>query len=164
MNPDYDSAAYDRLGWPCDRENQAVPKLEYAYDDCASRNGQRRAKGRLRPFHGRAESWQISSIPRSISCGDSAGDGTPSIPRPRRITEGTSWQYSWYVPQDVPGLIALHGGKDNFTKKLDDLFTVRNPKSKRDEATYGVIGSYWHDNNSHHTVYLYSYAGQNWKA
>ena len=30
---------------------------------------------------------------------------------------------------------------------------------------YGVIGNYWHGNEpSHHIIYLYCYAGQNWKA
>ena len=37
------------------------------------------------------------------------------------FTEGTSWQYSWYVPQDVPGLVGLMGGKDKFAQKLDAL-------------------------------------------
>ena len=81
------------------------------------------------------------------------------------ITEGTSWQYSWYVPQDVPGLIALHGGAEKFTKKLDELFGVGKPENINDEKLYGVIGEYWHGNEpSHHIIYLYSYAGQNWKA
>jgi small neutral amino acid transporter SnatA (MarC family) len=26
-------------------------------------------------------------------------------------TEATAWQYTWFVPQDVPGLIALMGGQ-----------------------------------------------------
>ena len=37
-------------------------------------------------------------------------------------TEGNAWQYSWYVPHDVDGLIGLHGGVAAFEKKLDSLF------------------------------------------
>ena len=82
------------------------------------------------------------------------------------FTEGTSWQYSWYVPHDVPGLIALMNGKEQFAQKLDALFTFR----EADQSTgvsdiQGRIGEYWHGNEpSHHVIYLYSYAGQPWKA
>ena len=65
----------------------------------------------------------------------------------------------------MPGLIALHGGNENFTKKLDELFGVGKPENVKDEEMYGVIGNYWHGNEpSHHIIYLYCYAGQNWKA
>ena len=39
-------------------------------------------------------------------------------------TEGNAWQYTWHVQHDVPGLIALLGGEEAFTNKLDSLFTV----------------------------------------
>ena len=42
-------------------------------------------------------------------------------------TEGNAWQYTWLVPQDVEGLIALQGGDAGFIKKLDSLFIVRRP-------------------------------------
>ncbi len=37
-------------------------------------------------------------------------------------TEGSAWQTSFYVPHDVAGLAALHGGRENLIKKLDELF------------------------------------------
>jgi predicted alpha-1,2-mannosidase len=36
--------------------------------------------------------------------------------------EGVSWQYSLYVPQDVPALIEKCGGKHAFKKRLDTFF------------------------------------------
>src|SRR6202000_573705 len=36
-------------------------------------------------------------------------------------TEGNAWQYSWYVPQDIAGLIQALGGSDAFVKKLDSV-------------------------------------------
>lgn len=36
--------------------------------------------------------------------------------------EGNASQFSWWVPQDVQGLINLTGGKDAFTKKLNNTF------------------------------------------
>jgi predicted alpha-1,2-mannosidase len=42
---------------------------------------------------------------------------------------------------------------------------VGKPENLQDEKRYGVIGDYWHGNEpSHHIIYLYSCAGQNWKA
>ncbi|MDP3582215.1 MAG: glycoside hydrolase family 92 protein, partial [Ignavibacteria bacterium] len=65
------------------------------------------------------------------------------------ITEGTPWQYNWYVPQDVSGLIELMGGRDSFNKHLDAFFDA---------------GQYWHGNEpSHQIAFLYNYSGQPWK-
>jgi predicted alpha-1,2-mannosidase len=66
----------------------------------------------------------------------------------------------------VPGLIALFGGREQFIKKLDSLFTFREAdKSKGVSDIQGRIGEYWHGNEpSHHIIYLYCYAGEPWKA
>ena len=85
------------------------------------------------------------------------------------VTEATSSQYSWFVPQDVPGLIALMGGKDSFVEKLDSLFDAKQSEQFQKDLSAndlrGCIGEYWHGNEpSHHVIYLYSYAGQPWKA
>ncbi|GHV27328.1 alpha-1 2-mannosidase [Bacteroidia bacterium] len=39
-------------------------------------------------------------------------------------TEGNAWQYTWYVQQDVDGLVELMGGKEAFATQLDSLFIV----------------------------------------
>ncbi|MFG3242754.1 MULTISPECIES: GH92 family glycosyl hydrolase [unclassified Streptomyces] len=36
--------------------------------------------------------------------------------------EGTSWQYQWLVPQDLPGMVALIGGKAAANQRLDSFF------------------------------------------
>ncbi len=36
--------------------------------------------------------------------------------------EGSSWNYSFMVPHDVPGLIKMHGGKKKFVNKLQEVF------------------------------------------
>jgi predicted alpha-1,2-mannosidase len=171
-NPHYDSiTVYDKLGWvPYDKENESVSKtLEYAFDDyCVAQMAKalgktddynhfmRRAASyknifdpsiglmRSKDSHGK---WKTPFDPHSYETGD--------------VTEGTSWQYSWYVPQDVPGLIELMGGKEKFVAKLDQLFHAsENPKPD----IHGFIGEYWHGNEpSHHIIYLYSCAGQPWK-
>jgi len=80
-------------------------------------------------------------------------------------TEGNAWQYTWYVPQDVAGLIGALGGADAFADKLDRMFDARvDPKTfAKVEDISGLIGYYAHGNEpSHHVAYLYSYAGRPW--
>ncbi|NHI05232.1 alpha-1,2-mannosidase [Streptomyces sp. KO7888] len=36
--------------------------------------------------------------------------------------EGTSWQYQWLVPQDLPGMIDLIGGTEAANERLDSFF------------------------------------------
>jgi predicted alpha-1,2-mannosidase len=79
-------------------------------------------------------------------------------------TEGNAWQYFWYVPQNVPGLIKLVGGNKAFTEKLDQFFTLKDLPGEVNGNASGFIGQYAHGNEpSHHVAYLYDYAGQPWK-
>ena len=62
------------------------------------------------------------------------------------ICEGTPFQYTWYVPHDVPGLIKLMGGKKAFINKLNSFF---------DE------GFYWHGNETDHQApFMFAMAGE----
>ncbi len=80
------------------------------------------------------------------------------------FTEGNGWQYFWYVPQNVNGLIDLVGGKQAFNDKLDQFFTLNNLPSEVNGNASGFIGQYAHGNEpSHHIAYLYDYSGQPWK-
>ncbi|HTN37721.1 MAG TPA: GH92 family glycosyl hydrolase [Arachidicoccus sp.] len=80
------------------------------------------------------------------------------------FTEGNAWQYLWYVPQDIHGLVTLEGGEKGFADKLDSFFTIKDlPKEVNGNAS-GFIGQYAHGNEpSHHVTYLYDYIGQPWK-
>ncbi|HEX8287221.1 MAG TPA: GH92 family glycosyl hydrolase [Pyrinomonadaceae bacterium] len=81
------------------------------------------------------------------------------------FTEGNSWQYSFFVPQDVSRLVELHGGNRKFAAKLDELFTTDAKLAGREQPDItGLIGQYAHGNEpSHHIVYLYNYVGEPWK-
>jgi len=184
MNPDYDGlAAYRKLGWvPCDEEDESLSKtLEYAYDDwCIAQM----AKSLGKPadydyFLNRAASYKNIFDPaigwmhakdanghwRTNFDAHLFGGGTNL----QDVTEATSSQYSWFVPQDVPGLIALIGGPEKFVRTLDSLFAAKQSAAFKSELSAddlrGCIGEYWHGNEpSHHVIYLYCYAGQPWKA
>ncbi len=81
------------------------------------------------------------------------------------FTEGNSWVYSFFVPQDVSKLIELQGGREKFVAKLDELFSTDVELSGREQPDItGLIGQYAHGNEpSHHIAYLYDYAGEPWK-
>ncbi|EHQ28069.1 GH92 family glycosyl hydrolase [Mucilaginibacter paludis] len=79
-------------------------------------------------------------------------------------TEGNAWQYFWYVPQNVEGLIGLVGGDAAFNAKLDQFFTLEDKSAEKNGNASGFIGQYAHGNEpSHHIAYLYDYSGQPWK-
>jgi predicted alpha-1,2-mannosidase len=61
------------------------------------------------------------------------------------ICEGTPFQYTWYVPHDIPGLIELMGGREAFLKHLNTFFDD---------------GHYWHGNETDQQApYLFAMAG-----
>ncbi|PWJ42077.1 GH92 family glycosyl hydrolase [Sediminitomix flava] len=82
------------------------------------------------------------------------------------FTEGNAYQWSWFVPHDVNGLISLFGSEKLFSEKLDELFSesseIEGEHASADIT--GLIGQYAHGNEpSHHTAYLYNYVGESWK-
>ncbi|MDY4089625.1 glycoside hydrolase family 92 protein, partial [Alistipes finegoldii] len=81
------------------------------------------------------------------------------------FAEGTGWQYTFFVPQDPYGLIEAMGGDEPFRAKIDSLFRVSGDMGPHASADIsGLIGQYAHGNEpSHHVIYLYNYAGQQWK-
>ena len=62
--------------------------------------------------------------------------------------------------------MALMGGPEGFTAKLDSLFTADSALEGEEVSAdiSGLIGQYAHGNEpSHHIIHLYNYAGQPWK-
>ena len=168
---------YMQLGYvPIDEEGEAASKtLEYAFDDWTiARMAQ--AMGRsdvAAQFFKRAASWRNAYDPASGFMRARRRDGsfrTPFDPAASGYgsdyTEGNAWQYSWYVPQDVAGLIQAHGGADKLLAQLDQVFDAKiDPKvfAHMEDIT-GLIGWYAHGNEpSHHVAYLYAAAGEPWR-
>ena len=82
--------------------------------------------------------------------------------------EGNSWNYSFYVPHDVNGLIKIMGGDKVFVQRLDQLFEMYVPDEffaeTEDVTREGMVGGYVHGNEpSHHIPYLYMWTSQPWK-
>ena len=165
---------YKQLGFiPADKEAESVSKtLEYAYDDwCIAQMAKILNKpDDYRRYIRRAQSYKNLFDPSSGFMRPRF-NGTWVTPfNPTEVnfnfTEANSWQYSFFVPHDIEGLIELMGGKEKFARKLDDLFTADHKITGREQADItGLIGQYAHGNEpSHHMAYLYGYAGKPWKA
>ncbi|TZF81009.1 glycoside hydrolase family 92 protein [Pedobacter sp. BS3] len=83
--------------------------------------------------------------------------------------ENNGYTYKWQVQHDIPGLISLMKGKDNFEQELDKLFREGLERSKYafwakfPDAT-GLIGQYSMGNEpSFHIPYLYNFTNSPWK-
>ena len=92
-------------------------------------------------------------------------DPVSALHRINDYCEGNAWQYLWMVPQDPEGLISLLGGDLPFVEKLDELFSRSSDLGEGASLDItGMIGQYAHGNEpSHHTAYLYAYAGEQYK-
>jgi len=80
--------------------------------------------------------------------------------------EGNAWQWTWFVPHDIEGLVELMGGKEVFIEKLDSLFSVSSELTGENVSAdiSGMIGQYAHGNEpSHQTIHLYNLVGQPYK-
>lgn len=174
----YDGIAqYRELGYvPIDEEGEAASKtLEYAFDDWTiARMAQAMGKADVAAtFDKRAGNWRNAFDKDTGFMRARKRDGsfrTPFDPSASGYgtdyTEGNAWQYSWYVPQDVAGLAAAHGGSDKLLARLDEVFTAKVDPAifEHMEDITGLIGWYAHGNEpSHHVAYLYSHAGQPWR-
>jgi len=172
-----DLADYMKLGYvPIDKEVEGGSKTqEYAYDDWTIAQ-MAKAMGKrdiYATFEKRSTNWRNVWDPKTdfmrakLSNGQFREPFDPaSAAYGSDYTEANAWQYSWYVPQDVAGLISAYGGDAKFVSKLDQMFDAKVDPAifKNVEDITGLIGWYAHGNEpSHHIAYLYDYAGAAWK-
>jgi predicted alpha-1,2-mannosidase len=173
--PDYIRFGYlpqDKHGW------SVTMTLEYAYDDwCLAQVAKKLGKMEdYDLFLKRAMSYK--NLFDSKSGFMRAKDSTGKFIEPfdpllsehgfdGQYVEGTAWQHSFFVPQDIDGLAALFGGKENLVKKLDELFAAPSELHGENVSAdvSGLIGQYAHGNEpSHHIIYMYTALGHPEKA
>ncbi len=172
------TASYTGMGIPIfnkngylqiDDESESVSKtLEYGYDNwCVAQ-----IAGNLNKKEEQKKYLKLSQAYKNVF------DVSTGFMRPRKngnwlspfyaseinnhFTEANSWQYSFNVPHDISGLINLHGGRQKFENKLDELFlTTEKLKGREQSDVTGLIGQYAHGNEpSHHMAYLYNFVGK----
>ena len=135
---------------------QVSRALEYAYDDYVSSQfaealGHTEDAAVLRK---RSANWRNVFDPSTDFVRGRYANGqwvTPFDPsKPASfITEGVPWQYTFFVPQDIPGLVQASGGPAKFIAKLDGLF-AKGIYDQGNEPSHGI-------------AYLYNDAGVPWK-
>ncbi len=168
----------EKLGYiPSDLEIKSVSKgLEYAYNDwCIAQMA--KDLGEKEDFNRFTERSKRYKKYFDSETGFMRGvkqDGTFKVPfnpkysqhKKDDYVEGNAWQWTWFVPHDVDGLVALMGGKEGFVNKLDELFSTSSDILGEEQSAdiSGLIGQYAHGNEpSHHITHLYNYVGQPWK-
>ena len=183
--------AYRKRGYiSAEDDNESVFKtLEYAYDDfCIAQMAkilERRKLSAVRSLKdaqdGGAYFREYQKYIKRARSFENLFDAETGFMRPKKnggfvapfapnevtfnFTEGNSWVYSFFVPQDISRLMELQGGQAKFAAKLDALFTTTDKLAGREQPDItGLIGQYAHGNEpSHHIAYLYDFAGEPWK-
>lgn len=167
----------DRGYIPADKNAVSVSTtLEYAYDDwcIAQLAGKLGRKDVQLEFLKRSENWRnvydatIGFMRPRMSDGTFKEEFDVLKTDGQGFIEGNAWNYSLYVPHDPASMITLMGGKENFSRHLDSLFTMNLPDEffaeTEDITREGIIGNYVHGNEpAHHVAYLYNWTNQPWK-
>lgn len=136
---------------------QVSRTLEYAYDDFAiAQVAKKMGKNDdYNYFIKRAQNYRnvFDSKVNNMNGRFANGEFFKDFDRNKMLsffTEGTPWQYNWFVPQDPEGLINLMGGNSKFNDTLDEFFAQ---------------GQYWHGNEPGQQIpFMYIYSGQPWES
>lgn len=135
----------------CDIDQSASMTLEHAYNDwCVAKMAEALDKPEEAEFfyaraHNYEKHWNAEAgfmVPKyrdGTWIEDFAPENKPGF------CEANSWEYTWFVPHDVCGLVSLMGGDTPFTDKLDRFFG-ENWFSMDNEPDF-------------HAPWLYNYAG-----
>ena len=172
------SATHDKLGLdsyknfgfiPVEKESESVSKtLEYAYDDwtIAQMAKDLDKEEDYKTYQERAQYYKNVFDPNSQFMRGRFRNTWFAPFDPYEVnfnyTEANSWQYSFYVPQDVSGFMKLLGGKEQLESQLDKLFSANDKTSGSHQVDItGLIGQYAHGNEpSHHMAYLYNFVNK----
>lgn len=145
---------YEKLGYvPAGKTAESVSRtLEFAYDDyCVAQVAKTLEKWEdYEYFLQRSKNYRNLYNPETGFMAPKNSDGTWHENPKAGFTEGSPWTYLFCVMQDIPGMIELMGGREQFLKKLDKSFK-------------GIL-RYMHENEpGHHYTYLYDYTNEPWK-
>lgn len=130
--PEYVQKGY--VSHECDSTQSASMTLEYAYNDwCSARVAATVGKPRDQArYLERSGNYRNVWNPERGFMQGKWRDGSwvepfdPAGPVNQDFTEANSWIYTWFVPHDVPGLIALMGGPQSFVTRLDQFFAEKH--------------------------------------
>ena len=162
---------------PDDKSHSSVSKtLEYAYNDwCISQIASKAEKSEImNEYSKRSEYYKNVFDSNSGFMRPKLSDGSfrkefdPMDTHGQGFIEGNAWNYGLYVPQNLPYMIELMGGKKQFRYHLDSLFAMEIADKYIDQhediTRDGIIGNYVHGNEpGHHIPYLYNWTDKPYK-
>jgi predicted alpha-1,2-mannosidase len=162
--------SYMAMGYVPAEEGPVSNTLEYAYDDwCAAQFANALGKtedfdyfmqrsqfyknvydpvsGYVRPKYAGGP-WLADFVPVVKAVGKEDNFGG------KDYVEGNAWQFTWFVPHDLPGLIGLMG-LDEFNRRLDEGFELSRPN---------FVGQFVNHSNQPNmqAAYLFNYSGKPW--
>lgn len=164
---------YKRLGYVPVEKSAACQTLDYAYTDfCTAQLA--KALGKKKDYNyflRRSNNWknQFNVETKWQTPKDSMGNWIPNydILSGYKWIEGNGWQYTWYVPHDVPGLIKLMG-KDLFNERLEEGFEksvkhrfAAHAFDRHQDVAYEYYINQGNEGNMQ-AAYLFNYSGKPW--
>ena len=164
-------STYARVGFVPIEKGVTSKTLDYAYDDwCVAQMAQFLHKPEdYQFFSKRSGSWRNVFDPGSRYVTPKKEDGSFIAGFDRfsvnHFIEGNAWQYSFYVPHDIPGVISVMG-KDEFLGRLEEGFKKSEFHKFAAHAldrTMGQSAEYYinHGNEVNmQAAYLFNYAGR----
>ncbi|MBC7508984.1 MAG: glycoside hydrolase family 92 protein [Ferruginibacter sp.] len=164
---------YNKLGYVPYEIDAACRTLDYAYTDfCAAQLAKTmKKKADYNFFEKRSNNWKNQFHPdlKMQVPKDSMGKWINNYDpfSGKHWIEGNGWQYTWYVPHDVKGLVNLIG-KDLFNSRLEEGF---EKSYKHNFAAYAfdrhqkIAYEYYinHGNEGNmQASFLFNYSGKPW--
>lgn len=164
---------YNKLGYVPYEINAACRTLDYAYTDfCAAQLAKTlREKADYNFFEKRSNNWKNQFNPElkmqvpKDSMGKWVNNYDPFSGK--NWIEGNGWQYSWYVPHDVKGLVTLMG-KDLFNIRLEEGFEKSYKHNfaayafdRHQEKSYEYYINHGNEGNMQ-ASFLFNYSGKPW--
>jgi predicted alpha-1,2-mannosidase len=145
---------YDRLGFIPTRPDQT---FEYSYDNwCVAQMARRLGNAQDYDYFSKRAGYYRNVWDASIGflrARDADGawldfPEDPAVNREKYKYEGSPWQWRWFVPHDVPGMIEMMGGKEKFVEQLDYFFSHHLYQAGNQPDI--------------HAPFLFNYAGAAW--
>jgi predicted alpha-1,2-mannosidase len=151
-------------GWRWSEAAPASNTMEYSYDDwCAGQLAKALGKDSdYRYFHQRAHHYKNILDSDTKFARPRRMDGTWLTPfdplkRDAWYAEGNAWQFTWFVPHDVRGLVDFLG-EDLFVERLEDGFRKAAHKAYAHEL-YVNLGN----QPNMQAAWLFNHVGQPWQ-
>ncbi len=164
---------YNKLGYVPFEKDAACRTLDYAYTDfCAAHLAKAMKQDKdFQFFINRSSNWKNQFHPElkmqvpKDSNGNWMRDFDPFSGK--HWVEGNAWQYTWYVPHDVEGLVKLMG-KDLFNKRLEEGFEKSVKHSfaahafdRHQDIAYEYYINHGNEGNMQPS-FLFNYSGKPW--